>query len=85
MPRIRHATSQPELVRSLVANGYGFSIGNARPAPTHALDGRPLASPLLRGAHRPLELGIAQLAAVKQTRAAAAFVEHARVALAAPA
>ena len=39
-PQIAHRSRQLELVRSLVANGYGYTIANARPAVDVAADGQ---------------------------------------------
>jgi DNA-binding transcriptional LysR family regulator len=74
-PNVERAASDPELVRSLVAQGYGYSLANARPAPTQAIDGAPLATvPVRRPAHAP-QIGLATRAGLSQTRSADAFAE----------
>ena len=80
-PRIAHRSRQLELVRSLVANGYGYTIANARPAVDVAADGRPLASVPIAGAHRPMRLGLATLQAEHEPALVTAFREHCVAAL----
>lgn len=60
-PEIAMRASSQEVVRTLVANGYGFSITNVRPRNLTALDGRKLASVALAGQHKPMRIGIATL------------------------
>jgi DNA-binding transcriptional LysR family regulator len=77
-PRIAHRSRQPDAIRTMVANGYGYTIINARPAVDRALDGRPLATVPIAGEPRPMLLGIARLATLEPTRVIAGFVEHCR-------
>ncbi len=74
-PLIARRTSDPELVRSLVAHGYGYTLWNARPAPGNAIDGTPLVEVAVRSRARAPRLGIARVAGVAPTRTAAAFAE----------
>ncbi len=80
-PRIGHRTSQPDVVRSLVANGFGYSLVNARPAVNQSLDGRPLATVPLAGRHRPMHLGVASLRQRREPRLARAFRDFCRQAI----
>lgn len=75
-PTIAYRSRQPEAIRTLVANGYGYTIVNARPLIDRALDGRPLRTVPVAGAPRPMRLGIARLAQSRPTRVVAAFLEH---------
>ncbi len=68
-------------MRSLVANGYGYTIANARPAVDVAADGRPLASIPIAGEHRPMRLGLATLQAEHEPAVVTAFREHCVAAL----
>jgi len=77
-PAVGHRSAQPETIRTLVANGYGYTIVNARPLIDRALDGRPLATIPLEGSPQPAVLGVARLAAVRPTRVAAGFLAHCR-------
>jgi DNA-binding transcriptional LysR family regulator len=82
-PRIAQRSTQPEVIRTLVANSFGYSIINARPVTEHALDGRPLRTVRIAGAPRAMTLGLATLAATRRTRLTDAFAEHCRRAIAA--
>lgn len=77
-PRIVQRSAQPEVIRTLVANGYGFTIVNARPRSPRALDGREVRTVPIAGAPRPMMLGLASLAVARPTRLVTAFVEHCR-------
>lgn len=77
-PRVTQRSVQPEVLRSLVANGYGYTIVNARPNVDQALDGGRLATVPIAGDVRPAVLGLASPAATRDTRLVAAFREHCR-------
>lgn len=77
-PTVRHRTPHPEVVRTLVANGYGYSLINARPRVDYALDGRGVRTVRIAGTARPMQLGLATLAVARPTRLVAAFQEHCR-------
>jgi len=81
-PLVARRSPHMEVVRALVANGFGYSLVNARPLNDRALDGAELAIVAIRGAHRPMRLGIATLRGLRSTRAAVAFRDHCREALA---
>ncbi|MGD9743091.1 MAG: LysR family transcriptional regulator [Dongiaceae bacterium] len=72
-PRVAHETPSFEMVRGLVANGYGYSVMHSRPESDQALDGRRLVYRPVREAVRAHRLGIARLAGSRTTRAAALF------------
>jgi DNA-binding transcriptional LysR family regulator len=75
-PHVAHRSTQPEAIRTLVANGYGYTIVNARPLVDRALDGRPLRTVRLAGSPRAMVLGVARAAGVRPTRLVAGFLEH---------
>jgi DNA-binding transcriptional LysR family regulator len=77
-PTVARRSTQPEAIRTLVANGYGYTIVNARPRIDQALDGRSLRTVALEGLPRPMVLGVARLASARVTRVLAAFLEHCR-------
>jgi hypothetical protein len=62
-PTVGHRSAQPEGIRTMVANGYGYTLVNARPRIDRALDGRRLVTVRLAGGLRPMVLGVASLAA----------------------
>jgi DNA-binding transcriptional LysR family regulator len=78
VPRTVASFEHMDVIRSLVARGDGFSIGNVRPRNKASLDGRPLAYLRLDGPLRPLRLGIAALRGGRPTRTAEAFMELCR-------
>ncbi len=76
-PRIAARSPHFELVRSLVANGFGCTLANIRPGSEVAGDGRRLLIVELEGTHRPVTLGFATAARLPSSRAVRAFIEHA--------
>jgi DNA-binding transcriptional LysR family regulator len=80
-PNIAMRSSHLESIRSLVANGFGYSLLNVRPVLDRSLDGRPLAIVPLIGDHRPMYLGIATHAGSRQPKAVEAFIEHCRASI----
>ncbi len=76
-PRIVARSPHFELVRSLVANGFGYTLANIRPGSGTAGDGRRLVAVELDGAARALALGLAMPRARPRSQAVRAFVEHA--------
>lgn len=72
-PLIAHESPSFEMVRGLVANGYGCSVMHSRPPSDLALDGRRLAYRPIRETVRPTRLGVARLARARATRMAAVF------------
>lgn len=77
-PLVVARSAHPEVVRSLVAHGYGYGLANVRPRNTAALDGRPLAYVPLKGDYPPMTLGVATLKDVRHTRTMDAFIDHCR-------
>ncbi len=77
-PAVGHRSQLPEVIRTMVANGFGYSIINARPQTEWALDGRPLATRPIAGNPRPMILGLARLAQLRPTRLVEAFEQHCR-------
>jgi DNA-binding transcriptional LysR family regulator len=77
-PNIAMRSPHIETIRTLVANGFGYSLLNVRPALDRALDGRQLAVVPLSGEHRPMILGVATLSGARQPQAVAAFLDHCR-------
>lgn len=72
-PVIAHETPSFEMVRGLVANGYGCSLMHSRPPSDLALDGRRIAYRPVREDVRPNRLGVARLGRARSTRMTAAF------------
>jgi DNA-binding transcriptional LysR family regulator len=77
-PLVGHRSAHPETIRTMVANGYGYTLVNARPRIDRALDGRRLVTAPLAGVPRPMLLGVAAMASDRPTRTVTAFREHCR-------
>jgi DNA-binding transcriptional LysR family regulator len=75
-PNIVWASSQQEVVRTMVANGLGYTLANVRPRAAVALDGRRVHRVPLSGDPAPLRIGIATLKELKKTRLVEAFERH---------
>ena len=58
-PKIKERSSQISVVRSLVANKFGYSIANYKLYYPQSIDGLKLSQVPLKGKHLPLDLGIA--------------------------
>ena len=75
-PNIAWTSSQQEAVRTMVANGFGYTLANVRPRAMVALDGRRVCRVPLLGDPAPLRIGIATLRELKKTRLMQAFERH---------
>ncbi len=67
-----------EVVRTMVANNYGFTISNVRPRNPAALDGRKLVPVKLAGDHKPMRIGISTLAQERKPMILTVFEQHCR-------
>lgn len=81
-PRIVERTRDVAVMRSLVANGFGYSVANARPRTDFSPDGRKLSFVPLVGPARTLRLGLLLTEGARNTRTIGAFVEHAQAEIA---
>jgi DNA-binding transcriptional LysR family regulator len=77
-PQIAARSAHQEVVRTMVANGYGYTLFNVRPRSDLALDGRRVVRVRLSGDHRPMRIGLARLRQVKRSRLVEAFEGHCR-------
>jgi DNA-binding transcriptional LysR family regulator len=77
-PNIVARSNYPDVIRTMVANGYGYTLANVRPRAETALDGRRLVRLALDGGHRPMRIGMARLATLQPTRLIDAFQAHCR-------
>ena len=75
-PNISERSSDLSVVRSLVANGYGFSLVNMRTKSNLAPDGEKLAFLKLEDDIRPLVLGLATKQVEHRSRIVDAFYQH---------
>lgn len=77
-PTIYSRSAHLEVIRTLVANGYGYSLLNVCPKNMHALDGKPLASVPLAADYRAMVMGLASLRRYRKPRAVQAFEAYCR-------
>ena len=77
-PTIYSSSAHLEVIRTLVANGYGYSLLNVRPKNMRALDGKPLASVPLTADYRAMVMGLASLRRYRKPRAVEAFEDYCR-------
>jgi DNA-binding transcriptional LysR family regulator len=77
-PHIAERTADIAVMRSMVANGFGYGIANMRPLHTLSPDGKPLVFVSLAGDIRPLTMGVLLPNAEHRTQTVRAFIEHCR-------
>lgn len=77
-PQIAARSRHPDVVRTMVANEYGYALFNARPRNDAALDGKPLRVVPLKGPYRAMSLGLASMRQSGRPRALIEFEEHCR-------
>lgn len=77
-PRIAERTRDMAVMRSLVANGFGYAIANIRPYSDLSPDGRKLRFIPLAGPVRQMELGLVLPRGACNVLTVNAFVDHAR-------
>ena len=75
-PNIAERTRDMSVLRSLVANGFGFSIVNIRPLNSLSPDGKKLIFIPLSGNVRPMRLGLLKTRMEKETNTMGAFIKH---------
>ena len=77
-PHIHARSRNLEVVRAMVANGYGYTIANVRPKNLAAMDGRKLKAIKLTGKHKPMKIGIMTLNQSRKPLTLIAFEAHCR-------
>lgn len=77
-PKIASRSAHQEVVRTMVANSYGYTLANVRPRSDLAMDGRRLVRVRLAGDHRAMSIGLALLARLRKSKLVAAFETHCR-------
>ncbi len=77
-PKIAERTKDMAVMRSLVANGYGYSIANVRPLNDMSPDGKVLKFLPMMGNVRPMRLGFLMAAEADSTNVVRAFIAHVR-------
>ncbi|MGF0538916.1 LysR substrate-binding domain-containing protein [Agrobacterium sp. ES01] len=77
-PNIVYRLPHPDIIRTMVANGYGYTLANVTPRSDTALDGRKVVRIRLAGDNRPMTIGFATLRALRKSRLLEAFESHAK-------
>ncbi|WP_353475427.1 LysR family transcriptional regulator [Salipiger sp. H15] len=77
-PMIAERTRDIAVMRSLVANGFGYGMGNTHPVTELAPDGRRLRFIPMTGPARSLNLGLMMSEGARGSRTVRAFIEHAQ-------
>ena len=75
-PVIAERTRDMAVMRSMVANGFGYSIVNVRPLSDQSPDGLPVRIVPIAGKVRPMRMGFLSAQDVTRSNAVRAFVEH---------
>ncbi len=76
-PRIVDRSRDMAVVRSLVANDFGYSIANVRPQSNRAPDGKALAYVPLSGPLQPMRMGLLCANGSRASLTIRAFIDHA--------
>lgn len=77
-PSIAERTQNLMMVRSMVANGFGYSLLNIHSLNEHAPDGKALRYVPLESEERPMVMGLATVGTERKPRVLRAFEEHCR-------
>jgi len=77
-PKIAERTAHVPMVRSMVANGFGYGLLNVPSMNAFAPDGKPLRFVPITGEHKPAQLGLVTMQADRKSRILSAFEEHCR-------
>jgi DNA-binding transcriptional LysR family regulator len=77
-PMIGERVADYHVLRSMVANGFGYSLGNIRPLSRVAADGKVLRAVPLADPHRAMRLGVATARDGYRPKVIEAFEAHCR-------
>jgi len=77
-PNIAERTRDIAVMRSLVANGFGYSIANLRPLNDLSPDGKPLRFVPIAGDLRAMKVGLLTAQDAENVNVIRAFVDHCR-------
>jgi len=75
-PVIAERTRDMAVMRSLVANGFGYSIANMRPLIAQSPDGKPLKFIPIAGAVRRIHMGLLMSSDADRANVVRVFVEY---------
>lgn len=78
-PKVTYRSRSQEVIRTMVANGQGYTLINALPRSDLALDGRRVIQLALVEPHRPMTIGLARRGDDRSSKMIAAFEDHCRM------
>lgn len=76
VPNIKETYKNYDLVRTMVADGWGYSMTNLRHKLEHTLDGKKLVRLMLEGDHAPVSIGIATISSVNSNEVTEKFMSY---------
>ena len=76
VPNLKETYKNYDLVRTMVADGLGYSMTNLRCKLEHTLNGKKLIRLMLEGDHTPLSIGIATISNVNLNEVAEKFMGY---------
>lgn len=75
-PTIVMRSAYQDIIRTMVANGYGYTIANVRPRSQLAMDGRPVVRVPISGGQKPMVIGVITLSQNRKSRLIEMFQQH---------
>ncbi|CDZ26621.1 LysR family transcriptional regulator [Neorhizobium galegae] len=75
-PTIATRSTHQDVIRTMVANGYGYTLANVRPKSQVAMDGRPVVRVPITGDHKPVVIGVFSLKSGRKARLLEIFEQH---------
>jgi DNA-binding transcriptional LysR family regulator len=75
-PTIAMRSAHQDVIRTMVANGYGYTIANVRPRSQLAMDGRPVVRVPITGDQKPMVIGVITLKHSRKSRLIETFGQH---------
>lgn len=75
-PTIATRSRHQDVIRTMVANGYGYTLANVRPRSQVAMDGRPVVRVPIAGEHKPMIIGVLSYRQGRRSRLFEIFEQH---------
>jgi DNA-binding transcriptional LysR family regulator len=75
-PTIVTRSAHQDVIRTMVANGYGYTLANVRPKSQLAMDGRPVVRVPISGDQKPVVIGVFSLKQGRKSRLLEIFEQH---------
>jgi len=75
-PTIATRSAHQDVIRTMVANGYGYTLANVRPRSPVAMDGRPVVRVPISGDNKPVVISVFSLKQGRKSRLLEMFERH---------